>query len=177
MHRGFSLIEVLFATAIMTVATIVLAHLAIVAVDLNRGARSTTLATVLASQKMEQLQALSWTFDAAGVRRSDTTTDTSVVPHRSSGGTGLGVSPGGALIRNVAGYCDFVDGFGRTLGGGPPAPPGSAFLRRWSIQAGSTPDVLVIQIVVIPAGSAGRVVNDRRHPEEVRIVGIKTRTG
>jgi prepilin-type N-terminal cleavage/methylation domain-containing protein len=176
-HRGFSLIEVLFATAIMTVATIVLAQLSVVAVNLNRGARSTTLATVLASQKMEQLQALVWTFDANGAPRTDTTTDTSVVPHESSGGTGLAVSPDDALTRNVVGYCDFVDRVGGTLGGGVSPPAGSAFVRRWSIKPGSAADVLVVQIVVIPIGDSGRVVNGPRHPEEVRIVGIKTRTG
>jgi hypothetical protein len=42
---------------------------------------------VLATQKMEQLRALAWTSDALGVPISDLT-DTAVVPHSSSGGTG-----------------------------------------------------------------------------------------
>ena len=60
MQRGFSLVEVVVAMAIMITATVALAGLAIVAVRANRMARSTTAATVLAVQKMEQLQSAGW---------------------------------------------------------------------------------------------------------------------
>ena len=66
MDRGFSLIEVLVATAVMTLALIALAQLMVVSIRVNQVARLTTVTTVLASQKIEQLQALTWSFDAAG---------------------------------------------------------------------------------------------------------------
>ena len=42
-------------------------------------------------------------------------------------------SPADALGHNVDGFADFVDAAGHTIGAGPVTPPGSAYLRRWSI--------------------------------------------
>ena len=76
---------------------------------MNQDAHATTVATMLASQKMEQLRALAWTWDALGLPISELTTDTTVVPPSSSGGTGLSASPPGTLGTNTPGYCDFLD--------------------------------------------------------------------
>lgn len=54
-ERGFSILEVLVATTIMTVGLVSVAQLFAVAVRTNLGARTTTVATVLAEQKMEEL--------------------------------------------------------------------------------------------------------------------------
>jgi prepilin-type N-terminal cleavage/methylation domain-containing protein len=148
MHRGFSLIEVLVAMAVMSTATIAIAQLSIVSVRLNRVARSTTVATVLALQKMEQLQSAAWTE--------------------------LAPSPSGALGQNSAGYCDFLDGNGRMLGNGTSPPAGAVFVRRWSIEPLAAGGALAIQVSLTPVGAA-RLVGATRHPEEARIVGIKTR--
>jgi hypothetical protein len=132
------------------------------------------MSAALALQKVEQLRALSWTFDAAGTPISDTTTDTTTTPERPTGGTGLMASPPGALDDNVSGYCDFLDAAGASLGSGSSLPSGAVFVRRWSIDRLPTGDALVIQVSVTP------VVGSRHHvpgraTEEARLVDIKTR--
>jgi type IV pilus modification protein PilV len=175
--RGFTLIEVLVATTLTTIGTLALAQLCVMAMRANQDARATTFATVLASQKMEQLRALAWTAAALGVPISDLATNTTVVPHLSSGGTGLSASPPGTLGMNTPGYCDFLDENGRTLGGGTALPSGTAFVRRWSIAPGppAASDTLAIQISVIPIGSRSVAGTAVRAPDEVRVFGIRTR--
>jgi hypothetical protein len=107
----------------------------------------------MALQKMEQLRAFTWAFDAAGAPISD---------------VGLASSPAGALEQNTAGYCDFLDVSGRTLAGDLSIPDGTVFVRRWSIEPLAGGDALVIQVAVAPVGPS-------RSSEEVRLVGIKTR--
>jgi len=171
--RGFSLIEVLVATTVTTIGTLALAQLCVMSTRVNQDARATTLATVLASQKMEQLRALAWTSDALGVPISDLATDTTVVPHSPSGGTGLSASPPGTLGVSTPGYCDFLDENGRSLGGGTAPPSSTAFVRRWAIAAGAA-DTLAIQVSVIRVGSPSTAGTVRR-PGEVRLVGIRAR--
>jgi type II secretion system protein I len=74
---GFTLIEVLVAIAIFTIASIGIAQLIGMATRAVRSSREHTTAVILAAAKMEQLRALDWTYrDAAGiaVERSDFTT-------------------------------------------------------------------------------------------------------
>lgn len=56
-HAGFSLIEAVVAVALLATAVVALAGLFGVATRSNLDARSTTYATVLAAQKLEQLRA------------------------------------------------------------------------------------------------------------------------
>src|SRR5436190_19848331 len=106
---GFSLVEVMFATAMLATALVALAQLFAVATKSNMVARNGTFTQVLAEQKMEQLRGLTWGFDTLGLPVSDTTTDTTVVPQASSGGTGLAPSPGNTLQASTLGYVDYVD--------------------------------------------------------------------
>ena len=154
--RGFSLLEVLFAATILTVALGAIAQLFAIAARSNAGARTTTMAALLAAEKMERLRSLAWTIDAAGLAVSDTTSD----------GTGLTPSPPGALAHNAPGYCDFLDTRGAPLGAGPDPPAGAAFTRRWSIEPLPTNpnNTLVLQVAVA-----------RRGRDEVRLVSVKTR--
>jgi prepilin-type N-terminal cleavage/methylation domain-containing protein len=146
-QRGFSLVEVLVAASIMSTATIAIALLSVVAVRANRIARTTTVSTALAVQKMEQLQSAGWT---------------ELVP-----------SPPKALQQNTDGYCDFLDTNGRTLPEGTSPPAGAAFVRRWALDSLTASNALVIQVSVIPiSGTATAVVS--RRPEEARIVGIRS---
>jgi type II secretory pathway pseudopilin PulG len=105
--RGYSVLEVLIATTIVAVGVGALAQLVGVAARANVRATQTTIATVLAQQKMEDLLSAS-----AG---------------------DLSASPPGALVQSIDGYADFADRAGRILGRGPAPPAGSAYLRRWSI--------------------------------------------
>ena len=105
--RGYSLLEVLVATTIVVVGVAALAQLVGVASHASLRARQTTTAAVLAQQKMEEL-----------------------LPQAT---TELTPSPADALVHNVDGYSDFVEGSGRSLGSGPAPPAGSMYLRRWSM--------------------------------------------
>ena len=171
MNRGFSLIEVLVATTLTTVATVGLAQLAVMSVRLNHTARSSSLASALASRKMEQLRALAWTLDAAGNPVSDVATDTAVDPESPSGGTGLTPSPPDALTQDTAGYCDYVDGAGRVLRG-PPAPAGAEFVRRWSIESLVLNETLIVQVSVTRIDAR---VRSRRASGETRLADVRTR--
>jgi prepilin-type N-terminal cleavage/methylation domain-containing protein len=150
MQHGFSLVEVVVATALVGTGAIAVAQLTIVATRANRVARSTTATTVIAEQKMEELQSAEW--------------------------AGLTVSPSGTLGRNTDGYCDFIDGDGRKIGSGTVAPTGAVFVRRWAIDRLTTAAALVLQVSVVPVSDAGGAgAAGPRRLEEARIVGIKNR--
>lgn len=175
MDRGFSFVETLFAAAIAVSALVGLAQLSAASIRVNQMARSTTFAAVLAAQKLEQLQSLQWTFDEAGTRISDTSTDTTVTPERPTGGTGLAPSPADALIVDTAGYSDVLDAYGRTLGGQTPVPPQAAYVRRWSVEM-SSPDDLLIQVSVVPSGTPATPAAFRIRAGEARLSAFRTRT-
>jgi prepilin-type N-terminal cleavage/methylation domain-containing protein len=171
---GFSLLEVLVAITILVVTLTTLAQLSTTAARTNITARRATVAALLAAQKMEQLRALTWGFDAAGNRSSDTTTDITIFPPRPNQGVGLSPSPPGALRQNTSGYCDYLDANGRWVGAGAFAPPTAVFARRWSVEPlPASPDSLVLQVIVARhrAGTTERLL-----PDEARLVTVKTRT-
>ena len=165
-EHGFSLLEVLCATTILIIGLAALAQLLIVSTRVNVSAKTTTVATVAAAQKMEQLRSLTWGFDNLRLPLSE---------------TGLNPSPADSLRRSVGGYCDFLDANGQSLGDGAGPPPGTVYTRRWSIAP--LPDdpanTLVLQVLV--TARANRVVDDtdggRRLPDEARLVSVKTRKG
>ena len=107
---------------------------------------------MLAQQKMEQLRGLTWGFDVLGLPTTDTTTNLTVVPEAPAGGKGLSPSPEHSLGTNTEGYCDFVDKFGKPLGGGTTAPAGTAYIRRWSVEPLPTNpnNTIVLQVLVTP---------------------------
>jgi len=184
-QRGFSLVEVLFALVVLSVAVSGLAHLFTVAAYTNARAHATTYAAVLAQQKMEQLRGLAYGFDPSGGAVTDVDTDITVQPELPSGGAGLQPSPPGALAADTVGYVDYVDASGATLGGvaaGP--PPGTAYIRRWSVEPlPSSANTMVLQVLVMRAGprdaddnrADNRIVQGRRSAEQARLVSVKTR--
>jgi prepilin-type N-terminal cleavage/methylation domain-containing protein len=174
-ERGFSLLEVLVATAVFTVAVAGLAEVCVTATRANSTARTTTSASMLAAQKMEQLRALTWGFDERAAPLSDTTTDLSVSPESPIGGVGLTPSPPGALAQNTAGYCDFLDAAGQSLGGGTVPPPAAIFARRWSVEPlpSHPANTLVLQVMVTRAIRGA--VAPRRLPDDARLISVKGR--
>ena len=189
MARGFSLLEVLFATTVLTVALAGLAQLFAVATRANSRAKATTYAAILAQQKMEQLRNLTYAFDALGLPRTDLDTDITVVPELPNGGTGLQPSPAGALGANTVGYVDYLDASGKSLGGlAPKPPPGAVYIRRWSVEPlPINPDnTIVLQVLVTPTrhrGLADRAIGghtlagrsaDRHGEDEEGIVIART---
>jgi len=180
--RGFSLVETLVATTLMTVALASLAQLFLISTKANQSARLTTTASVLAQQKMEQLRGLTWGFDMIGLPLSDTTSDLTVVPEQPQGGPGLTPSPDGSLQSNVDGYCDFLDGRGQPLGGGSVAPPNTVYVRRWSVEPLPTNpnNTLILQVMVTRWRARGTADTDqsgggKRLPDEARVISVKTR--
>jgi prepilin-type N-terminal cleavage/methylation domain-containing protein len=180
-QSGFSLIEVLTATALLATAVVTLAQLFAVSTRSNLSARNTTYATVLAEQKMEELRALTWGFDTAGLPVTDITSNTAVNPETSTGGTGLAPSPTAALQENTSGYVDYVDRVGNKVGtGGTSAPSDGLWTRRWSITPLPTNpnNTIILQVLVTPA-SRNRGTADQgavaRLPDEARLITVKTR--
>lgn len=157
--RGFSVIEVLIALALLSVAVLGGVQLVVMAIEAMGAARSQSLSAVLASARLEDLRGLTFDFDELGVRSTDVQTDLSTTP-RTLAGTGL--ATGGSITANVAGFVDHLDARGGWVGTGPDAPPTAAFTRRWSISPGlAVPDLLVVEVVVFrvatrPTAAAGR---------------------
>ena len=180
-QRGFSLVEVLFALVVLSVAVSGLAHLFTVAAYTNARARATTYAAVLAQQKMEQLRGLAYGFEPGGGAVTDVETDITVQPQLPAGGAGLQSSPPGALADNTVGYVDYVDASGVSLGGAAAVPPpGTAYVRRWSVEPlPSSTNTMVLQVFVMrtrPRDAAdNRIGPGGRSAEEARLVSVKTR--
>jgi|SRR5437762_2975008 len=179
-ERGFSLLEVLVATTLMAVGLTALAQLFGVSTRANHSAKTTTYAAVLAQQKMEQLRGLTWGFDNLGLPITDTTTDISVIPEVSNGGTGLSPSPANTLGQNTTGYVDYVDRDGKSLGTGTTVPGNAVYIRRWSVEPLPTNpnNTIVLQVLVTrwrDRGTANTVTGTGRLPDEARIISVKTR--
>lgn len=176
---GFSLIEVLIATAILATSLVAVAQLFAVATKANTSSRTSTFATVLAQQKMEQLRELTWGVDQTNGTLSDLTTNLAVTPPTATGGPGLSASPARTLFEPTAGYVDYLDGNGTWVGTGTRPVAGTVYIRRWSV----TPlpqdpaNTLVLQVLVTRSAARGSADNGSgtRLPDEARLMSIKTR--
>jgi len=178
-ESGFSIIEVLMATAIMVVGVASLGQLFALSTQRNTSSKNTTFAAVLAQQKMEQLRSLSWGFDTLGLPTTDTATDTTVVPE-AAGGTGLSPSPVNTLQQNVVGWVDYLDAKGQSLGGVSAVTPATAvYIRRWMVEPLPTNpnNTIVIQVLVTRHRNRGTADGGSvtRLPDEARIISVKTR--
>jgi prepilin-type N-terminal cleavage/methylation domain-containing protein len=180
--HGFSLLEVLIATAILASGVTALAQLVTIAIRANVSARAATSAALLARAKMEQLRQLAWSVDATGAPVSDLTADIASEPNRPTGGYGLSASPPDALVQLRLGYCDFVDSAGRSLGGGDSPPPDAAYIRQWAVTPldALADNTLLLQVRVTRrqgGGPSGTTIGIARRLDETWLVGIKTRKG
>jgi prepilin-type N-terminal cleavage/methylation domain-containing protein len=172
--RGFTLIEVLVAVAILSMAALGGLQLVSMATGMMADARRQSLAANLASARLEQLRSLRLAFDPAGLPITDTSTDLSVEPP-AAGGAGLAPSGPAALDGDVPGYVDYLDGRGRWLGNGPGAPRGAALVRRWSIEPmDASGDLLAVQVLVRSL-AGGPVAAGARAAGDVRFVTLLVR--
>jgi len=135
---GFSLIEVMVASAILGCAVLSVAQLVAAATGSTAGARDVSEATLLAWQKIDQLRSLALSFDDAG----QPVTDVSLQP-----------SPAGALSRDTAGSVDYLDALSQPLGDGDRAPGGTHYRRRWAVAlSNGSPDLLILRARVLGVG-------------------------
>ena len=153
---GFTLLDALVATAILVTVTTGVAGLLTWSTRAAAAAGTQTTAVWLAQQKLEQLAALEWSVNEAGLARSDDSTSVAVDPMRASG-PGLRASPGSSADVNTPEYTDFVAADGSWRGDARPRA-GAAFVRRWSVvPLGSDPlNTLVITVSVRPLSEASR---------------------
>jgi type II secretory pathway pseudopilin PulG len=151
---GFTLVEVLFAVAILITIAVGVAQLIAAATRAVRSAREHSSAVILAAAKMDQLRALAWAYEPSApgvpaVPRSDRATDVSHPAHV-PGGAGLRASPAGTLVTSVPPYVDYLDDDGRWVGHDSAPPAGAVFIRRWAVRP--LPDdperTLVLQVLV-----------------------------
>ena len=167
------------ATGLLASALVALAQLFAIATTTNAAARNSTITMMLAEQKIEQLRALQYTFDRAGLPVQDTATDLAVYPPAATGGKGLSPYTENTLQENTNGYVDYLDQWGRTLGGGTVIPDETAYIRRWSVEPLPTNpnNVIILQVLVTRqrdrgTGDAGSV---SRGAQEARLMTIKAR--
>lgn len=178
-QAGFSLIEVLVATAIMATGVLTMAGMFGLATKSNLSGRSNTYATVLAEQKLEQLRSLAWGFDIDNLPVSDQSTDTTTVPENPVGGTGLTPSPDGSLRENIKGWVDHLDAQGAIVGNDEIGPNGAVYTRRWSVEPLPTNpnNTLIIQVLVTRNPNRGQANLGKvtRLADEARVITVKTR--
>jgi hypothetical protein len=178
-ENGSTLIEVLIAMVIMVTGVLSMSQLFLISTMNNTSSRNDTYATVLAEQKLEQLRALAYGFDMAGLPVSDVDSDTSVSPTAPGGGTGLQPSPPTALQDNVPGFVDHLNAQGAIVGNGANAPPTAMYTRRWSVEPLPTNpnNTIVIQVLVTPHRVRGTADqgNVARLLGESRVMTVKTR--
>lgn len=174
--RGFALLEVLIASALIATIAAGATLLVSMALRASRQSRVRTIAALLASEKMEQLRSLTWTHvttpaPAISMSYSDLTTDLSNSP-ATDDGPGLLTSPAGTLTANVVGYVDYLDANGRWIGHGPSAPAPAVYIRRWAVRSlAADPDnILVLEVVAGTRGASGVLLSDT-----VRLVSIEAR--
>jgi prepilin-type N-terminal cleavage/methylation domain-containing protein len=131
---GFSLIEVLVATTVITVGVASLAQLFVVSAHANQIANTTSTTLLLAEQKMEELL----------------------------GETDLDPSPPGTLLANTPGFIDYLDASGVSLGVASIAPPpGVGFICRWSVEPLPTSAVGTVVLQVLVVSSLNHTVQSR----------------
>jgi hypothetical protein len=151
-ERGMGLIETCVSAGIVIVAAVALLPLGVVSTSIteNEGHLSARTAEY-AQDKMEQLLALAY---------GDTTTDTTVFPAPSTGGTGLAV--GGSLdpLAPVVGYVDYLDVNGSLMPAAGTTPPaGWRYMRLWQVAtpAANLKQISVMAIVAVKIGPLGRM--------------------
>ena len=165
-ERGFSLMEMLVATAILTVVAAGVLPLGYIAVKTteNQGhlmARSTEYA----QDKLEQLLALSW---------GDAASDTRMFPANPTGGSGLAVGGSAVIAAPVALYVDYLDNRGNLFLPAANPPAGWYYMRVWQV---TVPDPVarpnLKQITVTAAVRSAAAGGVGRVPQAT-VVALKT---
>jgi prepilin-type N-terminal cleavage/methylation domain-containing protein len=152
-ERGFSLLEALVAVSVIAVALMTLTQLVAISIHAGARARRSSIASVLAQEKLEAL----W-----------------------SNGESLAPQAATSLDVNTPGLCDFLDEHGRSLGTGSAPPAGTVYVRRWSITPVSADPAasLLLQVAVAPRVAYGAAVPTGADPRQfggAQLMAIRAR--
>jgi prepilin-type N-terminal cleavage/methylation domain-containing protein len=167
---GFTLVEVLIASALAAALATGVAHLIAIGMNAARSAREQTFTTALALSKIEELRSLAWSYEPG-----------SGVPAVPRSDPALSPSPPGTLGSNVPPYVDYVDRDGHWAGDGPRPPAHAAFVRRWSIRpvpaAPARTVVLSVLVTSVAQDHSRRAAWTARSGTETLLVTLNTRKG
>jgi type II secretory pathway pseudopilin PulG len=161
-ERGFSLVEVAVATGMLAVVSLGVAQMFALSTEKNLAAKHQVSTTTMATQKIEQLRGLTFSYDAAGLGLPVTDTTTNLTRCTAdTTGRGLNPSPSNSLTTNTSGFVDFLDARGNCIdaNGATTPPAGTVYTRRWAIQPLPTNpnNTLILTVLVTPT-----VKEDRR---------------
>lgn len=187
-ERGFSLAEVAVATGMLAVVSLGVAQMFALSTEKNLAAKHQVSTTTMATQKMEQLRGLTFSYDAGGLGLpvTDSTTNLTLCTPDTSG-HGLDPSPtspsvNASLESNISGYVDFLDGRGNCVsaGGGTTPPAGAVYTRRWAITPLPTNpnNTIVLTVLVTPTAKQDRQTTSdgrTRLIEDSMLVSVRTR--
>ncbi len=176
---GFTLIETLIAIALLAGLAAGLAHVVVVAHRAVALGGADAVATQAATQKLEELRSLDWTFDPRTGRRVTDTTADLTQPAPGGSGSGLRASPAGAatLEASLPGYTDHLDASGGWIeaGDGAEPPPGAAYVRRWAVGThASNEDLLVLQVAVVDRRLASEAPRPSVRPHDPGVTWVAT---
>ena len=169
----------------LAVVSLGVAQMFALSTEKNLAAKHQVSTTTMATQKMEQLRGLTFSYDASGLGLpvTDTTTNLTLCTPDATG-LGLNPSPSGSLDSNTTGFVDFLDARGNCVSasGGTTVPSGAVYTRRWAIQPLPTNpnNTLVLTVLVTPTAkeavrSAAVSGTRTRLVEDAMLVTVRTR--
>jgi type II secretory pathway pseudopilin PulG len=182
-EAGFSLAEVAVATGILATVSLSVAQMFALSTEKNLTARQQVSTTTMATQKMEQLRGLTFSYDTSGLGLpvTDTTTNLSVCTPDATG-SGLNPSPTDSIEEKRGGFVDYLDARGNCVGTGTTPPAGSVFTRRWSILPLPTNpnNTLVLSVLVTPTAKEQQRVRIPgtvrvRQMQDAMLISVRTR--
>ncbi len=181
-ERGFSLAEVAVATGMLAVVSLGVAQMFALSTEKNLAAKHQVSTTTMATQKMEQLRGLTFSYDSGGLGLpvTDTTSNLALCTPDASG-RGLNPSPTGALETNTSGFVDFLDARGNCIAAtGTTAPAGAIYTRRWAILPLPTNpnNTLILTVLVTTTAKEslrGSSTTRTRLVEDTMLTTVRTR--
>jgi type II secretory pathway pseudopilin PulG len=146
--RGFSLLEAVVAIGLLAGALAVLLQLFAITTRANQSARVSSLATIAAGAKMEELRRLAPPYTA---------------------------SPSDALITNRPGFCDLLDAGGSHLADCVLPGDRAFFVRRWAVAplAAGPGNTTALTVLVSWGDMPDATPASQQRLEQVRLVSVR----
>ena len=167
----------------LAVVSLGVAKMFALSTEKNLAAKHQVSTTTMATQKMEQLRGLTFSYDASGLGLpvTDTTTNLTLCTPDATG-RGLNPSPSGVLDTNTSGFVDFLDARGNCVdaAGATTPPNGAIYTRRWAIQPLPTNpnNTLILTVLVTTTAKEalrGGGARTARLVEDAMLTTVRTR--